>query len=134
MSSFAFNWFTFSMDQFFGMMILPWMYWMEAVSPKMRLGSEKKSLCRYFVKDVDQSQWDFMLPTMHLDNIITSIHNLGLKYPNKKTRLSQSIVFFPSQRYTRWTYSLTIFVLTIQGFCCFNRIYSRFRSIYFGMV
>lgn len=60
----------------------------------MRLGSEKKSLCRYSVKDVDQSQWDFMLPTMHLDNIITSIHNLGLKYPNKKTRLSQSIVFF----------------------------------------
>lgn len=26
LSSFAFNWFTFSMDQFFGMMILPWMY------------------------------------------------------------------------------------------------------------
>lgn len=65
----------------------------------MRLGSEKKSWCRYSVKDVDQSQWDFMLPTMHLD--ITSIHNIGLKYPNKKTRLSQSIVFFPSQRYTR---------------------------------
>lgn len=60
----------------------------------MRLGSEKKSWCRYSVKEVDQSQWDFMLPTMHLDNIITSIHNLVLKYPNKKTRLSESIVFF----------------------------------------
>lgn len=58
----------------------------------MRLGSEKKSLCRYSVKDVDQSQWDCMLPTMHLD--ITSIHNLGLKYPNKKKKIITMYSFF----------------------------------------
>lgn len=68
----------------------------------MRLGSEKKKLiCRYSVKDVDQSQWDFMLPTMHLDNIITSIHNIGFKYPNKKNKIITIYSFFPSQRYTR---------------------------------